>query len=96
MSEQTYAAYWNDGPEGPRYAGRIVLGPAFAELSGGSPDGRRLLRRLFFDEIASVRYEHGFVLVRRRKGAALQIGSVDKPGALLELAQRLQAGVAPI
>jgi hypothetical protein len=89
---QTYAVYWND-LDGARFAGRISLGSGFAELEGGARDGRRTQRRIGFDEIASVRYTRGRLHVWRRCGAPLRFGSVDRPGALRELGERLQARV---
>jgi hypothetical protein len=89
---QTYAVYWND-LDGARFAGRISLGSAFAELEGGARDGRRTQRRIGFDEIASVCYTRGRLHVWRRCGAPLRFGSVDRPGALRELGERLQARV---
>jgi hypothetical protein len=56
MAQSSYAVYWNE-PDGPRYAGRLTLGPAFAELVGAAGAGGRSLSKIFFDEIASVRYE---------------------------------------
>ena len=87
---QTYAVYWNE-LDGARFAGRISLGNAFAELEGAADGGRRTRRRIGFDEIASVRYERGRLHVWRRSGAPLRFGSVDRPGALRELGERLQA-----
>ena len=89
---QTYAVSWNE-LDGARFAGRISLNSAFAELEGGASDGRRTRRRIRFDEIASVRYERGRLHVWRRCGAPLRLGSVDRPGALRELGERLQARV---
>ena len=94
MRERTYAVYWNE-PDGPRYAGRIALGPSFAELSGGAAYGKRSLHRIFFNEIESVGYERGRLELRRRAGVPIRIGSIDGPGALRELADRLQAALAP-
>jgi hypothetical protein len=90
---QTYAVYWNE-VDGARFAGRISLGSAFAELEGGASDGRTMRRRIGFDEIASVRYERGRLHVWRRCGAPLRFGSVDGPGALRELSERLQGRLA--
>jgi hypothetical protein len=90
---QTYAVYWND-LDGARFAGRISLGAASAELDGGAGDGRRTRRRIDFDDIASVHYERGRLHVWRRCGAPLRFGSVDRPGALRELGERLQARLA--
>lgn len=89
---QTYAVYWND-LDGARFAGRISLGHSFAELEGTSA-GRRMRSRIGFEEIASVRYQRGRLHVWRRDGAPLRLGSVDRPGALRELGERLQARLA--
>jgi hypothetical protein len=86
---QTYAVYWNE-LDGARFAGRLSLSASFAELDGGAGDGRRTQRRIRFDEISSVRYERGLLHVWRRSGAPLRFGSVDRPGALRELGERLQ------
>jgi hypothetical protein len=86
---QTYAVYWNE-LDGSRFAGRISLGPSFAELDGGNGHGRRSRRQIGFDDITSVRYERGLLHVWRRSGAPLRFGSVDRPGALRELCERLQ------
>jgi len=90
---QTYAVYWNE-IDGARFAGRISLAASSAELEGGSSDGRRTRQRIGFDDIASVRYERGRLHVWRRSGAPLRLGSVDRPGALRELGERLQARLA--
>jgi hypothetical protein len=90
---QTYAVYWNE-IDGARFAGRISLAAYFAELEGGASDGRRTRQRIAFDDIASVRYERGRLHVWRRSGAPLRLGSVDRPGALRELGERLQLRLA--
>ena len=90
---QTYAVFWNE-PDGGRFSGRISLADSSADLEGGANDGRRTRRRITFDDIASVRYERGRLHVWRRSGAPLRLGSVDRPGALHELAERLQSRVA--
>ena len=90
---QTYAVYWNE-LSGARFAGRISLGASFAELDGGSSDGRRTRERIRFDDIASVRYQCGRLHVWRRTGAPVRLGSFDRPGALRELGERLQSRLA--
>jgi hypothetical protein len=90
---QTYAVYWND-LDGVRFAGRIALAASSADLEGGAGDGRRTLRQIAFDDISSVRYERGRLHIWRRSGAPLRLGSVDRPGALHELAERLQTRLA--
>jgi hypothetical protein len=90
---QTYAVYWND-PGGERCAGRLSMGPSFAELEGGTSDGHLRSIRIGFDEIASLRYQHGRLHVWRRNGAPVRLGSADRPGALRELAERLKSQLA--
>jgi hypothetical protein len=90
---QTYAVYWND-LDGARFAGRLSLNASCAELEGGASDGRQTRQRIAFDDIASVRYERGRLHVWRRSGAPVRLGSVDRPGALRELSERLQSRLA--
>lgn len=94
MQEETYAVYWTDEPDGRRYAGRIALHDDHAVLSGSGANGRRSFYRLFFDELVSARYERGRLSLRRRSAPTIHVGSVDKPGALKELADRVQAALA--
>jgi hypothetical protein len=88
----TYAVYW-DEPGGGRFAGRISLDGACAELEGAASDGRTR-RQIGFEDIAAVRYERGGLHVSRRDGVPLWLGSVDRPGALRELGERLRARLA--
>jgi hypothetical protein len=92
MRDPTYAVYWNE-LDGRRFAGQMALGSSFAELAGATPDGRRSQQRILFDEIDAVDYARGWLELRRRAGPELRIGSVDGPGALRELADRLQAAL---
>src|SRR6266566_2490501 len=87
---QSYAVYWNE-PDGTRFAGRISVDSSGAELEGGGPDGRQARRRIRAADITSLRYERGHLFVRRRNGAPVLIGSVDRPGVLCELRDRLQS-----
>src|SRR5437763_16790129 len=94
-SMQTSAVYWND-PEGERCAGRVSLGPSFAELDGSTSDGQLRSLRLGFDEIAAVRYPHGGLHLSRRHAAPLRLGSAAGPGALRALAARLKTPLAAV
>ena len=67
---QTYAVYWND-LGGERCAGRVSLGPSFADLDGGTSEGELRSLRIGFDEIASVRYQYGWLHLWRRNGAPI-------------------------
>jgi hypothetical protein len=92
-SMQTYAVYWNES-DGERCAGRVSLGLSFAELDGGTSEGELRSLRIGYDEIASVRYQHGRLHLWRRNRAPLRLGSADRPGALRELAERLKSQLA--
>ena len=92
--QRSYAVYWNEG-SGARYAGRLDLEPGYALLAGRAADGARRLFRIVFADIASVRYGSGRIHVERRAQSALEIGSLDGPGALYEVADRLQASLSP-
>ncbi len=85
MRRRSYAVWWNEG-EGPRHAGKLELGPLHLLLSGNG-SGRVAVP---FDEIASLDYARGALHVSRRAGAPLRIGSLDAPGALLELIDSLK------
>ena len=89
----SYAVYWYEGELGPRYAGRLDLGDSSLELSG-SALGRRFLDSISFDDIASVRLSSRHLRISRRGGGELDIGSVDGPGSLRELAGHLASLVS--
>ena len=84
MRRRSYAVYWNEG-DGPRHAGKLELGPLHALLSGNS-SGRLALP---LDEIDEVDYARGRLRISRRGASTVTIGSLDAPGALLELASHL-------
>jgi hypothetical protein len=92
--QSSYAVYWNEG-EGLRHAGRFELERDHARLVGRSRNGTSRLVRILFGEIVSVRYGYGRLRVERRAEPALEIGSVDRPGALRELAERLRVAAFP-
>ena len=89
----SYAIYWYEGALGPRYVGRVELTESSMELSGSTFD-HRLLESVAFDDIASVRLCAGRLRITRRAGVALEVGSVDGPGSLRELAERLASVTA--
>jgi len=96
VEKLAYAMYWRDELDGARCAGRIMLRHDHAELLGNETSGCRVSRVLPFDEISSARYAHGRLSVRRRNGSEIEIGSVDEPGALKELSDKLQAVVVSV
>jgi hypothetical protein len=84
-----YAVSWS-GIDGTRCAGRLDLVDGSATLVGASR-GIRRDERIEFDDIAAVRIERGRLHIDRHLGAALLIASLDGPGALREVAERLAA-----
>ncbi len=85
MRRSTYAVWWTEG-QGPRHAGKLELGRLHALLAGNG--GGRIALPL--DEIVSIDYAHGELRLARREAATLRIGSLDAPGALLELTDLLR------
>lgn len=82
--------FWWIG-DGPRSAGRVeVEGDALA-LAATAPSAA--VTRIGFRELARVLLERGLLVVDRRVGAPVLIGSLDTPGALRELADRLSTAL---
>jgi hypothetical protein len=88
MRRSSYAIWWNEG-EGPRHAGKLQLGPLHVLLSGNGA-GRVAIP---LAEISSVDYGRGKLTLAQRSGRSIRIGSLDAPGALLELAGQLASSV---
>jgi hypothetical protein len=86
MRRASYAVWWNDG-DGPRHVGKLVVAPLHALLSGNG-SGRLAVP---LDDIAAVEYCRGEIQIARRGQATLRIGSLDAPGALLEVAHTLSS-----
>jgi hypothetical protein len=88
MPKRSYAVWWNEDG-GPRHVGKLELAGPRALLAGNG--SRRVAVTL--DEITSVVYERGEVLVAGKAGLSLRIGSLDAPGALREVAARLMTAL---
>jgi hypothetical protein len=86
MKRRTYAVWWQEGETG-RHAGKLELGAFHLLLSGNGCGGLAVP----LDEIASVHYRRGELVVDRRRAASIKIGNLDGPGALLELTDALAA-----
>lgn len=84
MRRGSYAVWWNEGND-PRHVGKLEIARLHALLSGNG--SKRLAVPL--DDIAAVEYRRGEVRIDRRGAPPLRIGSLDAPGALLELAHSL-------
>jgi hypothetical protein len=80
MFGRSYAVYWSEG-EGPRHSGKVQLGRLHLLLKGGR--GARLA--LARDDIESVDYQGREIHLGRHNQPTVTIGSLDGPGALLEL-----------
>jgi hypothetical protein len=84
MRRASYAVWWDDG-DGPRHVGKLEVARLHALLSGNG-SGRLAIP---LDEIGAVEYGRGEIQIRRPGEATLRIGSLDAPGALLEVAHAL-------
>ena len=91
MSPVSYAMFWwIEG--GPRQAGRIEFGEDSVSLSATTPDAA--VDRIGFRELVSILLEGGMLHLERGGKPPLHIGSLDTPGALRELADRLTVAAA--
>jgi hypothetical protein len=97
MTETTsYAVSWTD--EGVQFVGYARLSPDGLRLAGGGPGGREQLRTLPYDELAGVEV----VRVNGHRELTLDLGkellmlsSLDRPGSLGELAERVRTLMEP-
>jgi hypothetical protein len=92
MSASTYAVSWLSAAGAP-CAGRLGLDGHGLTLTGASK-GHPVRQQIAFDEIDDVEVGAGTLQVRKRDGRLLSIGSLDAPGALRELAERLVQAAA--
>ncbi|MGH2995951.1 MAG: hypothetical protein ACRDM9_06525 [Gaiellaceae bacterium] len=93
---------WREG-DGPVRAGKLVLGSSGLRLEGGVARGRLSARRILYGDLTGVesarqpakRIGGRPTLVLKRSGhAPLAITSVDNPGCLHELAERLRLAIS--
>lgn len=82
MPKRSYAIWWHEG-DGPKHAGKLELARMHILLSGSSNLAVPL------DEIMSVGYATGELMIRRLGGSSLRIGSLDAAGALREVTDAL-------
>lgn len=80
MHRRSYAIWWQQGDE-RRHAGKLEVAALHVLLSGNG-SGRVALP---LDEITSAEYRRGELRVESRGADMVRIGSLDAPGALLEL-----------
>jgi len=94
---ETYAVIWSD--TGDAFAvGKLELGANALRFEGSSETGTPHVHRVPYAEIASVHVERGgrerlrgkpTLVLELSGGGRLRIGSVDGPGILTELVERL-------
>src|SRR5918996_818751 len=101
MGVTTYAVSWQDPGLAPD-CGRLEVHPQRVLFEGSNGP-----RTVGFDELSSVRVSRSpeerragrpTLVLERRSGEAIRIGSLDGPGVVLELAERLNplaGGPAP-
>jgi hypothetical protein len=85
MRRRSYAIWWRQGDE-PRHAGKLELGALHVLLSGNG-NGKVAVP---LGDIASVDYHRGEITLRLHHGPSIRVGSLDAPGALLELTDALR------
>ncbi len=94
---ETYAVIWSDA--GELFAvGKLELEPAALRFEGSTGTHAPYIHRIQYAQVASLRIERGgrerlrgkpTLVLELSDGRRLRIGSVDGPGALTELAERL-------
>jgi hypothetical protein len=89
MFGSTYAVSWLD-TFGKRCTGRLDIEGQALVLTGLS-EGCRVAEALPFSDISDVHLERGRLCLTGRNGRRLSIGSLDAPGVLRELADRVTA-----
>ena len=94
---RTYAVVWDEA-NGTRYAGRLAVDQDDLVLEGSNASGKSALRRLSLRDVLRVHIARGpaerigdlpALVVERRAGRPLRVSSLDRPGVLTELADRL-------
>ena len=92
MTETTsYAVAWTAGEI--RFVGYARLGANRLRLAGGGPGGREQLRTLRYEDVtgvAVVRVNDHRELALDVAGERLMLSSLDRPGSLGEIAERLR------
>jgi hypothetical protein len=78
--------FWSVG-DGPRRAGRVEVGADAVDFTATSPDAE--VAHVAFRDLARILLESGVLRLQRRGAPDLRVGSLDAPGALRALAERL-------
>ena len=91
MAPASYAMFWWVD-EGPRAAGRVELSRDHLALAATTPEP--IVEHIALGDLVRVLLERGTMHLERRGLPTLHVGSLDRPGALRELHDRLVAGHA--
>lgn len=92
-----YAVVWREAG-GPRYAGKLELGPTALRLQGTGPEGRLSVVRLLYEDLSAVKVGRGAderidgrpaLVLERRAGGRIDLVSLDGLGIVHELASRV-------
>jgi hypothetical protein len=87
MFGSTYAVMWQS-PDGTRCSGRLDLDRDVMTLNGGR-NGCKVCESIPLQEIENVQVKSGRLNITLRNALPLVISSLDAPGVLRELAERL-------
>jgi hypothetical protein len=88
MRRRSYAIWWQGGDD-LRHAGKLEIAGLHILMSGS---GRVALP---LDEITDAEYRAGELRIDCRGGGRVRIGSLDAPGALLEVFDSLRTRLRP-
>lgn len=103
----SYAVVWREAG-GPRYAGKLELGPTALRLQGTGPEGRLSVKRLLYEDLSAVKVGRGAeeridgrpsLVLEQRAGGRIYVVSLDGLGIVHELAGQvaeLTAGKAAV
>jgi hypothetical protein len=84
----SYAMTWHIG-DGPRHVGRIEVRADAIQLTATAPAHARW--DVPYDGIATIELERRVLRLRTGALPEIRISSIDRPGALRELAERIAA-----
>jgi len=91
MTPASYAMFWWTD-DGPKAAGRVELSPQHLALASTTPVP--VVEHIALRELARVLIERGTMHLERHGLPTVHVCSLDRPGALRELHDRLVAATA--
>jgi len=88
MTARSYAMSWRVGEDGPRQAGRVEITDDALDLESTSSAAAGV-EHVAYGDIVGVVLAHGMLRVDRAGRKSLSLWSIDGPGSLRELADRV-------